>query len=192
MYPRVGIDEVGRGPLAGPVTVCALYLSRDISFFSSRIKDSKQLNPQKRREIYQRLLLLKKQGIINWSVKSKSARYIDIHGISHAIHRLINETLHAVQATTTTPILLDGGLRASKEYTNQQTIVRGDAHEEVIALASIIAKVTRDRYMTGIALRYPLYAFDEHKGYGTDCHYKALRKHGPSPLHRRTFLPQKN
>lgn len=192
MYPRVGIDEVGRGPLAGPVTVCALYLSRDISFFSNRIKDSKQLNPQKRREIYKRLLVLKRQGIINWSVKSKSARYIDMYGISHAIHRLINETLDTLQVTTHTPVLLDGGLRASKKYTNQQTIIHGDAHEEAIALASIVAKVTRDRYMTGLTIKYPLYAFDEHKGYGTDGHYKVLRKHGPSPLHRKTFLPRKD
>jgi ribonuclease HII len=191
MYPRVGIDEVGRGPIAGPVTVCALYLSRDVFFFTGKIKDSKQLNPQKRREIYKRLVALKKQGIINWSVKSKSAQYIDKYGINHAIHRLINETLQTVTIVPHIKVVLDGGLRASKKYTNQETIIRGDAHEEAIALASIIAKVTRDRYMTGQATRYPLYAFDEHKGYGTDLHYKVLRKHGPISLHRKTFLPQK-
>ena len=85
-------------------------------------------------------------------------------------------------------VLLDGGLKAPESYKNQETIIRGDEKEPIISLASIMAKVTRDRHMGELALKHPLYGFEQHKGYGTARHYENLRKHGISPAHRKTFL----
>lgn len=94
------------------------------------------------------------------------------------------------QSSVGTRVLLDGGLRAPVHYTNQQTIIKGDEKELVIALASIVAKVTRDKRMVALAKKFPAYGFEKHKGYGTRAHYEAIKKHGITPHHRKSFLKE--
>lgn len=187
----VGIDEVGRGPLAGPVTLCAfaiLIKSKDkISELGK--KDSKKLSPQKREKVAAELEELRRQGLCIWAIASSSPNLIDRKGIVHGIELALAESLkdlgiHPEDAD----IYLDGGLRAPKSYFRQHTIIRGDATYPVIACASILAKVYRDGVMETYDLKFPEYGFYNHKGYGTAEHMRALRKHGPSEIHRKTFL----
>lgn len=193
----IGIDEVGRGPLAGPVTVCALAVP---VYFHQNITgqfDSKKLSQTKREDIARILCQMRHEGLIDYRIASVSARVIDNRGIVYAVNRAIRCVLSSSTAKLLgvrdpkwelTEILLDGGLRAPKEYVNQRTIIRGDSTEPIIGLASILAKVHRDRFMTHLDSRYPSWGFEKHKGYGTADHYKALRRHGPSPHHRLTYL----
>jgi ribonuclease HII len=186
----VGIDEVGRGPLAGPVTVCACKVSH--AFDDAHlmgIKDSKKLSPQKREEWFHKISLLKSKGELDFAFSFVSAEIIDSIGIIKAIERALHECLDALSLDPeSSKIVLDGSLRAPKKFLVQETIIKGDEKVPLISAASIIAKVMRDKYMTEQGGIYPSYGFEEHKGYGTSAHFKAIRKYGPSPLHRRTFL----
>ncbi len=177
----IGIDEVGRGPIAGPVTVCACMISSDIAKKYKGIKDSKKLTQKRREEIYKEI-----QGLVEYKVTSISAKEIDEKGISFCIKKALATSISIFPKET--KVLLDGGLKAPPEYKDQKTIIKGDEKEVSIALASILAKVTRDRYMAKMALKYPLYGLEGHKGYGTRKHYESIQKYGPSPLHRRSFL----
>ena len=181
MKYTIGIDEVGRGPIAGPVTVCACMISSDIAKKYKGIKDSKKLSEKKREEIF-----LEIQNSVQYKVTSISAKEIDKKGISFCIKKALAKSISIFP--TDTLVLLDGGLKAPKEYSKQKTIIKGDEKEVCIALASIIAKVTRDRYMRKMAQKHPEYGFEGHKGYGTRAHYLAIEKSGKSSLHRLSFL----
>ncbi len=181
----VGVDEVGRGPLAGPVTVCAFSIPERTNKKLPRYKDSKRLTRGTRERLAKEF---KKIGSARFTLVSVSASLIDRRGIEWATHRAVRRAIRKLGVPPKSArVLLDGRLRAPKEY-DQQTIVHGDELISVIAIASIIAKVHRDRLMARYAKRYPGFGFEEHAGYGTRAHYRALRRHGESPIHRRTFL----
>ena len=186
----VGIDEVGRGPIAGPVTVCACRVPRNFDFRQFRgIKDSKQLSAEKRDAWHAKLSGLQDAGALNYAFAFVSAREIDENGIVYAIKKAIRESLDALSLDPrTTKIFLDGALKAPEEFAFQETIIKGDEKVPLISAASIVAKVMRDKHMVEESLRYPRYGFESHKGYGTDLHYKMLRELGPSPIHRKTFI----
>jgi ribonuclease HII len=190
MKYTLGIDEVGRGPIAGPVAVGSfVFLSKQASRIFKGVKESKQLSEEKREEWYKKIVLAKKNRMIDFSVIFQSEKVIDTKGLSFAINKALKMSLSKLNLDPKqVKVLLDGGLKAPKEYINQKTIIQGDAKEKVIALASICAKVMRDRKMRQWVLKYPQYALDVNKGYGTRSHYTAIKKYGLTPLHRRSFL----
>ncbi len=186
----IGIDEAGRGPLAGPVAVGACMVSEDFGFsIFKNLKDSKKLSEKRREEIFREMQVLKKEGKINFSVALVSHKTIDERGISFAIREGIKGVLQKLGARPqTVKIFLDGSLKAPEEFTDQETIIKGDELVPAISLASIAAKVTRDRHMVKLAETYPEYGFEIHKGYGTKKHGEQIALHGPCDLHRKTFL----
>ena len=118
----------------------------------------------------------------------QSNAVIDTKGLSFAIKKALSGCLQKVGVTEKDKVLLDGGLKAPKEFTNQQTIIKGDEKHPIIAWASILAKVHRDNYMTKMSKKYPEYGFEKHMGYGTRLHRDAIQKHGLSSIHRKSFL----
>ena len=188
----IGIDEVGRGPIAGPVAVGAfVFLKVSAKTFFKGVKESKQLTEEKREMWFGKIEAAQKDGLINFAVTVQSEKVIDIKGLSFAIKKALGTSLSKLKINPKqTLVLLDGGLKAPLEYKNQRTIIKGDTKKQVIALASICAKVLRDRKMREWAKKYPEYGFELNKGYGTESHYKAIRKHGLTCLHRRSFLPK--
>jgi len=190
MHNVIGIDEVGRGPIAGPVAVGSfVFLDKQASRIFKGVKESKQLSEEKREEWYKKIVQAKKSKLIDFSVIFQSEKVIDTKGLSFAINKALKMSLSKLNLDPKeVRVLLDGGLKAPKEYINQKTIIQGDAKEMVIALASICAKVMRDRKMRQWALKYRNYGFDINKGYGTKSHYIAIKKYGLTPLHRRSFL----
>ena len=191
----IGIDEAGRGPLAGPVAVGVFIMYSHaipkVRRLFRGVKESKQLSESQREKWFAIIEAARDAGLIDFSVQFQSARQIDVSGLTKTINKAIRRGLKKVVGNKKTDeclVLLDGGLRAPEHFKNQKTIIRGDEKKTVIALASICAKVLRDRRMKSYATKYPGYGFDIHKGYGTRAHYAALKKHGISPLHRRSFL----
>jgi ribonuclease HII len=185
----MGIDEAGRGPLAGPVAVGFVMVRSgfNIKKHFPGVADSKQLSEKKREEIYELLCAHKKAGDVSFCVRFASNIYIDEHGITRAVHYSIYKGVRTLAAKPYgVRIMLDGLLHAPEEY-KQQTIVRGDVTEPIISLASIAAKVERDRLMKKLAKKYPNYAFEVHKGYGTAKHRKAIKRFGLSDIHRQSF-----
>jgi ribonuclease HII len=202
----IGIDEAGRGPLAGPVSVGVFGAERRMekwllkNIFDNKLRDSKKLSPKKREEIYKKFCLLKKEGKIDFRVSHISNKIIDRKGISKSVQIGIKKSLGTFFKDYTDfhgrenlynsknfKIRLDGLLKAPAKFKNQKTIIKGDEKDVFIACASIVAKVRRDRLMGRLGLKYPSYAFQIHKGYGTKLHHKLLQKHGLSPIHRRSF-----
>lgn len=186
----VGIDEVGRGPIAGPVTVGVCVCSADeyVQLCSDHpnIADSKKITPKKRLRIAEEL---NKEQRLRSSIASSTAVDIDTIGIVPALLQALDEALNQLGLDPSEIlVLLDGGLKAPKKYFHQETIIKGDQSEWLIGAASIVAKVHRDNKMIAYAKEYPLYGFEKHKGYGTKAHYQALREHGTSALHRTSFL----
>ncbi len=183
----IGIDEVGRGPVAGPVTVGAVCVARkDIRRIPRHLADSKQLSEKKREEW---LRYIKQATYISYTTTSISQDIIDSKGIMYALHRAISSALNRLQKNPEkTQLLLDGGLHAPKKFFYQKTIIKGDEKEPLIALASIAAKVTRDRKMVQLGVQYPEYGFETHKGYGTKKHYERIMQHGVCAIHRKSFL----
>lgn len=189
----VGIDEAGRGPLAGPVAVGAVMVPyaklKDFTSLFRGVKDSKKLSAQKREAWFKKLEMAAQDGIVYFKVSFSGSGTIDKHGITYAITRAIASTLKRLTCPSEQSlILLDGGLRAPDHYESQRTIIRGDERIMIISIASIAAKVLRDRLMERLSDQYPEYGFYEHKGYGTVEHFKKIKQHGPSALHRKTFL----
>lgn len=189
----VGIDEVGRGPLAGPVAVGAVLVpvsnrTRVRRLFSG-IRDSKKLS-KKSREAWTKLILeAEADGIISCAVSFASPQSIDKKGITSAIFGLVARNLKKLGAAPgECEVLLDGSLRAPGKFARQKTIVRGDDTVMEISMASVLAKVLRDRKMARISRRFKGYGFDINKGYGTKDHIEYLRKAGPTPLHRLSFI----
>ncbi|MFA6536119.1 MAG: ribonuclease HII [Candidatus Paceibacterota bacterium] len=188
----IGIDEVGRGPLAGPVTVCAfsvLCRGKKLPKPLHLAKDSKMLSPKRREEWFKVVKELAKQNRCQYAVSCVSEKVIDREGIAYAIRLAIARSLKKIGADELrSQILLDGGIKAPAQYINQQTIIGGDRKEPIIALASIVAKVKRDSKLRRYAKIFPQYGFEIHKGYGTRLHYQNLKKYGLSEIHRRSFL----
>ena len=202
----IGIDEVGRGPIAGPVAVGIFAVAAKsesearlrLAKLFPKVKESKQLSEMKREMWYAKMLKAKKSGLIDFAVAFESEKAIDRLGIAVCIRKCIVKALdelvnakslsHEVIKTEDVLVLLDGGLKAPADFTSQKTIIKGDAKKSVIALASIAAKVSRDRKMNNLARKYPDYGFESHKGYGTKAHYKAIEKQGILPVHRKSFL----
>lgn len=187
---HIGIDEVGRGPLAGPVTLCACMTTADFDMkWFGGIKDSKKLSEKKREEWFIKAEAARDAGLLTWVVISKTAEEIDRLGIAVAIREALTECLEGLKvAPALTKIFLDGSLFAPAHFPHQETIIKGDEKVPLISTASIIAKVTRDRYMNEMGKKHPLYGFEKHKGYGTESHRSAIKKYGPTALHRRSFL----
>ena len=192
----IGIDEVGRGPIAGPVTVGACQLNVSHRELQKRIKqtelplrDSKKLTAKQREEWFRIIKDWQKEGVCITVTSSVSVDVIDRIGIAPAIARALHTCLKklALDPSTCT-VMLDGGLKAPLEYTHQQTIIKGDESELAISLASIVAKVTRDRYMKKMSTIHAVYGFERHVGYGTRAHYVSIEQYGVCPLHRRSFL----
>ena len=199
----IGIDEAGRGPLAGPVSlaavVCLNIKHRMFHKYFAGARDSKKLSAKQREEWWRKLKQAEREGVIKISASFAGQKLIDERGIAVAIKIALARCLwrlakikghlkgHRVLPKNCL-VLLDGSLHAPKIYQNQQTIIRGDDSELIIALASIIAKVRRDRLMVKLAKKFPGYGLEVHKGYGTRVHYRALKKLGLSALHRHSFL----
>lgn len=194
----VGIDEVGRGPLAGPVTVGVFGIEKSfLKKFETLaiqlgITDSKKLTEKKRREIAKVLCDMTAEGKCFFHIAMTPASYIDTHGIVPAIKKSLHTALgkvatHYIASPEHVQIFLDGGLYAVEEYKHQQTIIKGDLHNILISAASILAKVHRDNYMTKMDRVYPTYGFAQHVGYGTKHHREMIKKHGLSKIHRRSF-----
>ncbi|MEK7593782.1 MAG: ribonuclease HII [Patescibacteria group bacterium] len=188
----VGVDEVGRGPIAGPLAVGAVLIklktkNLKLKIFSG-IKDSKKLNEEKREEWYRKITALQKEGILEYKVSFVSEKIIDKKGISYSLKLAVSNCLKRLSVGQKTKILLDGSLHAPDIYVKQKTIIRGDEKEAIIAAASIVAKVLRDRRMKRLAKKFPGYGFEVHKGYGTKAHYRILKKLDPSEIHRKSFL----
>ena len=185
----IGIDEAGRGPLAGPVSVGAVMVPPD--FDMNRmvgVRDSKQLSEKAREECFTMLSVLQDAGDIRFAVEFSSAYYIDAYGIVPAIRSALARVLARLGAAPEeSSVLLDGSLSAPEGFLIQKTIIRGDQTVPLISAASIVAKVLRDRYMVRLAGKYPLYRFEEHKGYGTAEHRKLITQHGFCKAHRTTF-----
>jgi ribonuclease HII len=187
----IGIDEVGRGPLAGPVYVCAVAMEYQLykKMKWPGLTDSKKLSLKAREHWFTKAKELESQDILKIALAHQSAAAIDRYGISVCIKKCIVDILEQVALDPSeTLVLLDGGLRAPTQYTTQQTIIRGDQSQKIISLASVVAKVTRDRYMVNMAQKYPEYAWQNNKGYGTKMHSEALKKRGITSLHRKSFL----
>lgn len=195
MKMSIGIDEVGRGPVAGPVTVGAFQVKKSkikIKNWETRIgiplRDSKKLSKKQRELWFVEIQKWKNEGLCDFAVTSISAREIDRIGISKAIRKALEQSLSALRPQKDDSIFLDGGLKAPISFKNQKTIIKGDEKEPIIALASIVAKVTRDRYMLTQSKKYPAYSFETNVGYGTKEQYRAIKKYGLTPLHRKTYL----
>lgn len=187
----IGIDEVGRGPLAGPVTVCAFAVPvayvKELAMVGAR--DSKKLSPQKRERIAQMLLEWKRQGKCFYQIASSSSHVIDRKGITHAISIAIASALKKLGIhPKDADVYLDGSLRAPVAYFRQRTIIGGDGKIPTISCASILAKVHRDALMDKMDLTYPHYGFLDNKGYGTRDHYRAIKSYGLTSIHRLSFL----
>lgn len=187
----IGIDEVGRGPFAGPITLCAVAIEEK-EYKKKKwpgLTDSKQMTSRAREAWYARAITMQQEGRIRIAISSQTATQIDRKGISSCIKVCIVKNLQALKLDPKTArVLLDGGLRAPAEYTNQKTIIKGDQKEKIISLASVVAKVSRDTYMDKLAKKYPHFGLEKNKGYGTLEHRKALKKLGVTRFHRKSFL----
>ncbi len=175
-----GVDEAGRGPLAGPVCAAAVILPANIEI--PGLNDSKKLTDKKRRELFPII----KEKAIAYSIAFASHTEIDEINILQATYLAMERAINGLSVKPQMA-LIDGN-RAKDFGLPVQTVVHGDSLSASIAAASILAKVTRDDYMEQMAEQYPEYGFEIHKAYGTKAHYEALRTHGACPIHRMSFL----
>lgn len=186
----VGIDEAGRGPLAGPVSVGVVVTPKSFNWrLLPGVTDSKQLSAVKRAEILKTAKRLKKEKKLDFSVAMVSAKVIDMVGINKAIATAMKRAINRLNLDSAQcEVKLDGGLRAPSEFL-QETIIKGDQKELVIGLASICAKETRDAYMVRKSAepKFEPYAFATHKGYGTKTHRESIKRCGVSIEHRVTY-----
>lgn len=187
----LGVDEAGRAPLAGPVAVgfVAVPSGFEVAKEFPGVKDSKQLTELAREKIFTMLEGRAKRGDVRFCVRFGTHGEIDERGITIAVRRAIRK---GVLALAPDPVLvekvyLDGLLFAPYGYP-QETVIHGDDRIPIISLASIAAKVSRDRLMKKYAKRFPLYGFEKHKGYPTELHYEMIKRHGPCVIHRRSYI----
>ncbi len=194
---KIGIDEAGRGPLAGPLSLAAVYLVADLdlkvrpfSYLAGEpFKDSKKLTEKMREAVFEAILNSKE---IIFEHLFVSAKEIDKRGLSQALFSSVTELTKRMQEKLglvdgSIELLLDGALRAPSNY-KWSAHTKGDEKFLEITLASVVAKVMRDRYMLKVSEKYPCYSFDKHKGYGTKVHKEAIKKHGKCPEHRNSFI----
>lgn len=182
-----GVDEAGRGALAGPVVAAAVILPLEQPYQLARlaqVNDSKQLTGPQREALFAQI----KENVVAYGIGQVAAAAIDEMGIMPATKEAMRQALAALHPQPGFA-LVDGNVRLKNIRLPHQTIVKGDALSLTIAAASILAKVTRDRTMIAQAATYPLYQFERHKGYGTAQHLALLAQHGPSPIHRHSFAP---
>ena len=179
----VGVDEVGRGPLAGPVVCAAVIMPLDKELLIEGVDDSKKLSEKKR----ETLALLIKERALAYTVYEVSEKIIDEINILEATKLGMKRAIESLSITPDV-VLTDGNMTIDIPF-EQHSVIGGDALSYSIGAASIIAKVTRDREMVELDRQYPQYGFARHKGYGTVEHLDALKKYGPSPVHRKSFRP---
>jgi len=183
-YPQYtyicGIDEAGRGPLAGPVVAGAVILPADCKILY--LNDSKQLSAKRREELYEEI----KEKAVAWSVGLASPAVIDEINILQANYVAIREAIAGLKVKP--ELLLNDAMKIPGVQLPQVSIIKGDAKSLSIAAASVMAKVTRDRIMCQYDELYPEYEFASNKGYGSAAHIEAIRKYGPCPIHRRSFI----
>ena len=180
MHLICGVDEAGRGPLAGPVCAAAVILPEHLQI--PGLNDSKKLTDKKRRELFP---IIQEQAVA-WGIGLASETEIDEINILQATFLAMRRALEQLNARP--EIALIDGNRETDFGLPVKTVVKGDSLSANIAAASVLAKVTRDNIMVEMAEQYPEYGFEIHKGYGTKAHYEALRTYGPCPIHRKTFL----
>ena len=186
----VGIDEVGRGPVAGPVAVGIMMIPKDFPIDELEdVRDSKKHTEKQRDKIYEYLCEKREAGELSFLVTMTEPERIDSDGIVVAIQASLCRGLKDLEVDTQeSKLLLDGGLRAPEEFIHQETIIKGDSKERAISFASIVAKVERDKLLKELGEKHPEYGFENHKGYGTKAHFEAIKRHGLLPCHRRSFL----
>lgn len=175
-----GVDEAGRGPLAGPVYAAAVILPRDLVI--AGLNDSKKLTEKKREALFDPIC----EAAICYAVARAEVEEIETLNILNATFLAMNRAIGQLSPVPSLA-LIDGNRDTGIRYPSR-TVIKGDGRCADIAAASVLAKVSRDRYMLEMAERYPQYGFEAHKGYGTAAHYAALREFGPSPIHRLSFL----
>lgn len=182
-YKKIaGVDEVGRGSTAGPVVACAVVVKRCSRLNLEQIKDSKQLTAKQREELYP---ILTRHPAIEWGIGRVSEKVIDRINILQATRLAMKRAVEKINRKPNF-LILDGRMTLDLAIP-QKSIVKADEKVLSCTCASIIAKVTRDRMMQRYHKKYPLYFFNQHKGYPTKLHYKMLRKHGACKLHRQSF-----
>lgn len=176
-----GIDEAGRGPLAGPVHAAAVILPMGLEI--EGLNDSKKLSEKKREQLFDVIC----EKAIDYSIGIATEKEIDEINILNATFLAMHR---AVEGLKIKPdyALIDGNQYPKIPFVAEETVVKGDAKSMSVAAASILAKVSRDRFMLEKAKEYPQYQFEKHKGYGTKLHYEMLAEYGPSPIHRMSFL----
>ena len=175
-----GVDEAGRGPLAGPVCAAAVILPRNIEI--AGLNDSKKLSEKNREKLYDEIC----EKAVNFGIALASVEEIEQLNILNAAMLAMNRAIAQLEPQPELA-LIDGNRNSAIEI-NSRCVIKGDAKCADIAAASILAKVTRDRYMLEMAEKYPEYHFERHKGYGTKLHYEALHEYGPCEIHRPSFL----
>ncbi len=175
-----GVDEAGRGPLAGPVCAAAVILPRGLEI--PGLNDSKKLSEKRREALYDVII----SSAAAYGIAFADVEEIERLNILHATFLAMNRAI--AQLSVKSELALIDGNRDSDIEVPSRCIVKGDSRCADIAAASILAKVTRDRYMIKMAEQYPQYGFEQHKGYGTKQHYAALREYGATPIHRMSFL----
>lgn len=178
--PLCGVDEAGRGPLAGPVCAAAVMLPRGLVI--PGLNDSKKLSPKKRDALYDAIV----EQAVAYGVAFATVEEIEKLNILEATFLAMNRAIE--QLSEKPALALIDGNRNTGIHVSSQCVIGGDGKCAEIAAASILAKVMRDRYMLQMAEQYPQYGFEKHKGYGTAAHYAALREYGPCPIHRPSFL----
>lgn len=175
-----GVDEAGRGPLAGPVYAAAVILPRNLEI--DGLNDSKKLSEKKREALYDEIC----QKALCYGIARAELEEIEELNILQATFLAMNRAISQLDIVPELA-LIDGNRNTGIEIASR-CVIKGDSKCADIAAASILAKVSRDRYMLEMAEKYPQYYFEKHKGYGTKLHYEAIREHGPSPIHRMSFL----
>ena len=175
-----GVDEAGAGPLAGPVYAAAVILPRGLTL--PYLNDSKKVTPRRREILFDQI----REQAIAYAIAWADEKEIDAINILNARMLAMDRAIKMLNPAADFA-LIDGNRNQGIELQNEM-VVHGDARSASIAAASILAKVSRDRFMVELAAQYPQYAFEKHKGYPTKLHYQLLRQYGPSPVHRKTFL----
>lgn len=175
-----GVDEAGAGPLAGPVYAAAVILPRGLTL--PYLNDSKKVTPRRREILFDQI----REHAISYAIAWADEKEIDAINILNARMLAMDRAIKMLNPAADFA-LIDGNRNQGIELQNEM-VVHGDARSASIAAASILAKVSRDRFMVELAEQYPQYAFEKHKGYPTKLHYQLLRQYGPSPVHRKTFL----
>lgn len=175
-----GVDEAGAGPLAGPVYAAAVILPRGLTL--PYLNDSKKVTPRRREILFDQI----REQAVAYAIAWADEKEIDEINILNARMLAMDRAIKLLEPAADFA-LIDGNRNQGIELQNEM-VVHGDARSASIAAASILAKVSRDRFMVALAEQYPQYAFEKHKGYPTKLHYERLRQYGPSPVHRKTFL----